>query len=49
MRVASIEFAKTYMDIDETEDPFMKKVRQLDKMADELARGKAFEKILEMK
>ncbi|MBT8050225.1 MAG: DUF2200 domain-containing protein [Gammaproteobacteria bacterium] len=32
--------------VEEVEDPLMKKVRYLDKLIDELARGKAFEKIL---
>jgi hypothetical protein len=32
--------------IEEIEDPFMKKVRYLDKLIDELAKGKAMEKIL---
>lgn len=32
--------------IEEIEDPLMKKVRYLDKLIDELAKGKAMEKIL---
>ncbi len=32
--------------VEEVEDPMMRKVRQLDKLIDELARGKAMEKIL---
>lgn len=32
--------------VEEIEDPFMQKVRYLDKLIDELARGKAMEKIL---
>ena len=32
--------------IEEIEDPLMKKVRYLDKLVDELAKGKAMEKIL---
>ena len=32
--------------IEEIEDPFMRKVRYLDKLIDELAKGKAMEKIL---
>ena len=32
--------------IEEIEDPIMKKVRYLDKLVDELAKGKAMEKIL---
>ena len=32
--------------VEEIEDPFMKKVRYLDKLIDELAKGKAMEKIL---
>lgn len=32
--------------IEEIDDPFMKKVRYLDKLVDELAKGKAMEKIL---
>lgn len=31
--------------IEEIEDPFMRKLRQLDKLVDELAKGKAMEKI----
>ncbi|GAD60278.1 DUF2200 domain-containing protein [Brevundimonas sp. BAL450] len=32
--------------VEEIEDPFMREVRHLDKMVDELARGKAMEKVL---
>lgn len=32
--------------IEEIEDPLMKKIRYLDKLVDELARGRAMEKIL---
>lgn len=32
--------------VETIEDPLMKKVRQLDKLVDELARGKAMEKVL---
>ena len=32
--------------IEEIEDPLMKKIRYLDKLIDELAKGKAMEKIL---
>ena len=32
--------------VEEVEDPLMRKVRYLDKLIDELARGKAFDKIL---
>lgn len=32
--------------VEEVEDPFMRKVRQLDKLVDELARGRAMEKVL---
>lgn len=32
--------------VEEIEDPFMRQVRQLDKLVDELARGRAMEKIL---
>ena len=32
--------------IEEIEDPLMKKIRQLDKLVDELAKGKSMEKIL---
>lgn len=32
--------------VEEIEDPFMRKVRQLDKLVDELAKGKAMEAIL---
>lgn len=31
---------------EEVKDPFMRKVRQLDKLVDELARGRPMEKIL---
>ena len=31
--------------VEETEDPLMKKIRYLDKLIDELARGKVMEKI----
>ena len=32
--------------VEEVEDPLMKKIRQLDKLVDELAKGKAMEKML---
>lgn len=32
--------------VEDIEDPLMKKLRQLDKLVDELAKGKAMEKIL---
>ncbi|MDO4460597.1 MAG: DUF2200 domain-containing protein [Clostridia bacterium] len=32
--------------VEDIEDPLMKKIRQLDKLVDELAKGKAMEKIL---
>ncbi len=32
--------------VEEVEDPLMKKIRQLDKLIDELAKGKTMEKIL---
>lgn len=32
--------------VEEIEDPFMQRVRYLDKLVDELARGKAIEKVL---
>jgi len=32
--------------VEEVEDPLMRKIRQLDKLVDELAKGKAIEKIL---
>jgi hypothetical protein len=32
--------------VEEVEDPLMKKIRQLDKLVDELAKGKTVEKIL---
>jgi hypothetical protein len=32
--------------VEEVPDPLMKKIRVLDKMVDELAKGKAMEKIL---
>jgi hypothetical protein len=32
--------------VEEIEDPLMKRIRQLDKLIDELAKGKAMEKIL---
>ena len=34
------------VDVAAIEDPLMKKIRQLDKLADELAKGKPMEKIL---
>lgn len=34
------------MKVEEIEDEFMRKVRQLDKLVDELAKGKTVEKIL---
>ena len=34
------------IEVSEIEDPLMKKIRQLDKLVDELAKGKAIEKIL---
>ena len=32
--------------VESVEDPLMKKIRQLDKIVDELAKGKALEKVL---
>jgi hypothetical protein len=32
--------------VEDVEDPLMKQIRQLDKLVDELAKGKAIEKIL---
>jgi hypothetical protein len=32
--------------VEEIEDPLMKRIRQLDKLVDELAKGKAMEKVL---
>ena len=32
--------------VEEVEDPLMRKIRQLDKLIDELAKGKALEKVL---
>jgi hypothetical protein len=32
--------------VEEIDDPLLRRVRQLDKLVDELARGKAMEKIL---
>lgn len=32
--------------VEEVEDPLMQKIRQLDKLVDELAKGKAIEKVL---
>ena len=32
--------------VEDVEDPLMKKIRQLDKLVDELAKGKAIEKVL---
>ena len=32
--------------VEEVEHPLMRKIRQLDKLVDELAKGKAMEKIL---
>ncbi len=34
------------MRVEEVEDPVMREIRYLDKLIDELARGKAMEKIL---
>ena len=34
------------MRLEDIEDPLMQKIRQLDKLVDELAKGKALEKIL---
>ena len=34
------------IEVSEIEDPLMRKIRQLDKLVDELAKGKAMEKIL---
>lgn len=34
------------MRVEEVEDPLMKKIRQLDKLVDELAKGKAMTKVL---
>ena len=34
--------------VEEIEDPLMQEIRYLDKLVDELARGKAMEKILRM-
>jgi hypothetical protein len=33
-------------DVEEVEDPLMQKIRDLDKLIDELAKGKSMEKIL---
>jgi len=35
--------------VEEVEDPLMRKIRQMDKLVDELAKGKAMEKILREK
>ncbi len=35
--------------VEEVEDPLMRKIRYLDKLIDELAKGKALEKILRLK
>lgn len=32
--------------VEEVDDPLMRKIRQLDKLVDELAKGKAMDKIL---
>jgi len=32
--------------VEEIEDPLMQRIRQLDKLVDELAKGKAMEKVL---
>lgn len=32
--------------VEEIEDPLMKKIRQLDKIVDEIARGKSMDKVL---
>ncbi len=34
------------MRVQEVEDPLMRKIRYLDKLVDELAKGKAMEKVL---
>ncbi len=34
--------------VEEVQDPLMKKIRQLDKLVDELAKGKAIEKVLRL-
>ena len=34
------------MRVEEIEDPLMQKIRYLDKLVDELARGKSMEKVL---
>lgn len=55
-RIFTTAFAKVYpmyvqkavcgVRVEEVEDPLMKKIRYLDKLIDELAKGKAMEKIL---
>jgi hypothetical protein len=35
--------------VEEVQDPLMRKIRILDKLIDELAKGKALEKILQLK
>ena len=43
---ALIQGAVCGVRVEEVEDPLMRKIRQLDKLVDELAKGKAMEKIL---
>lgn len=45
-RVSLIQGVVCGVRVEEVEDPLMQKIRYLDKLVDELARGKAMEKIL---
>ena len=45
-RTSSITGVVCGVRVEELEDPLMQKIRYLDKLVDELARGKAMEKIL---
>jgi hypothetical protein len=45
-KVALIKGVVCGVRVEEVEDPLMKKIRYLDKLIDELAKGKAMEKIL---
>ena len=46
MNVASQLYDLQELLVETIEDPLMKRVRQLDKLADELAKGKPMEKVL---
>ena len=48
LRFFSLQFSGKVcgVQVETIEDPLMKKVRQLDKLVDELAKGKAMEKVM---